>query len=65
MSKQRTTASDRLAAEAERYLDVVERFTALGADPHAEVRARAARARANERAAPDSGAGPGRRRPFR
>lgn len=64
MSKTRMTASDRLAAEAERYLDVVERFAALGADPHAGARAQAARARSNEQAARHSGARPGRRRPF-
>jgi len=46
--KRRITLGDRLAAEAERYLDVVESFATLDADPHAETRTRAARARARE-----------------
>ena len=37
-----------VAEEARRYLDVVESFAALGADPHAAARARAACARAHE-----------------
>jgi hypothetical protein len=37
-----------VAREASSYLEVVEVFAALGADPHATARARAARARANE-----------------
>jgi hypothetical protein len=44
------TLGDRLAAEAARYLEVVEQFAALDADPHAEARGRAARARAREQA---------------
>ena len=40
--------ADALAREAARYLIVVERFAALGADPHAAARARAARSRAAE-----------------
>ena len=39
--------ADALAHEAARYLNVVDLFAALGADPHAAARARAA----NERAA--------------
>ena len=37
-----------LAEEARRYLEVVDSFAALGADPHAAARARANRARAYE-----------------
>lgn len=37
-----------IAAEARRYLDVVDSFAALGADPHAPARMRAADARARE-----------------
>ena len=37
-----------IAAEARRYLDVVDTFAALGADPHARARIRAADARARE-----------------
>lgn len=44
--KRRVTIRDKLAKEAERYLLVVEEFAVLGADPHAEARDRAARARA-------------------
>jgi len=40
----RTEAGD-VAREASRYLDVVELFASLGADPHASARARAAHAR--------------------
>lgn len=43
--------ADALARETARYLDVVDLFAALGADPHAAARARAASARAAERAA--------------
>lgn len=43
------TLRERLAREAERYLVTVDAFAALGADPHAQARAEAARARANER----------------
>jgi hypothetical protein len=39
---------ERISREASRYLDVVESFAALDADPHHEARARAARARAAE-----------------
>lgn len=39
---------DTIAAEACRYLEVVDVFATLGADPHACVRARAAQARARE-----------------
>lgn len=39
---------EQLAREAERYLVTVDAFAALGADPHAHVRAEAARARARE-----------------
>lgn len=37
-----------IAAEARRYLDAVDTFAALGADPHARARMRAADARARE-----------------
>jgi hypothetical protein len=37
-----------IAAEARRYLDVVDAFAALGADPHARARMRAANARVSE-----------------
>ncbi len=37
-----------VAGEASRYLDVVELFASLDADPHASVRARAAHARRAE-----------------
>jgi hypothetical protein len=40
-----------VAREAAHYLNVVELFAALGADPHAAARARAARARTAERRA--------------
>lgn len=40
--------AEKIAREASRYLDTVELFSALDADPHAAARARAARARANE-----------------
>ena len=47
-----TTTSERrrcdLAEEARRYLEVVDSFAALGADPHAAARARANLARADE-----------------
>jgi len=42
-----TEAAD-VAREASRYLDVVERFASLDADPHASARARAAHARRAE-----------------
>jgi hypothetical protein len=37
-----------VAAEAARYLDAVDLFSSLGADPHAAARIRAARARQYE-----------------
>lgn len=47
-----TTTSERrrcdLAEEARRYLEVVDSFAALGADPHAAARTRANLARACE-----------------
>lgn len=43
----RATVAD-VAGEASRYLEAVEVFAALGADPHAVARARAAHARAHE-----------------
>ena len=43
----RYAATD-VAQEALRYLDVVDVFATLNADPHAAARARAARARACE-----------------
>jgi hypothetical protein len=46
--KHRVTIRDRLAEEAGRYLAVVDVFATLGADPHAEARTRAARARMAE-----------------
>jgi hypothetical protein len=45
MTAHLTTEADELAREAGRYLDVVEAFAALGSDPHAGARARAARKR--------------------
>jgi hypothetical protein len=41
-----------VAQEALRYLDVVDVFATLNADPHAAARARAAHARACEDSAP-------------
>jgi hypothetical protein len=46
-----TEAAD-VAREASRYLDVVELFASLDADPHASARARAAHARRGETASP-------------
>jgi len=40
--------ADALAREASRYLDVVETFAALGADPPATARHRAAQQRCSE-----------------
>jgi hypothetical protein len=57
----RYAATD-VAQEALRYLDVVDVFATLNADPHAAARARAARARACEDNAakrPDATAGKG------
>jgi putative ubiquitin-RnfH superfamily antitoxin RatB of RatAB toxin-antitoxin module len=42
------TRADELAREACRYLDAVETFAALGADPHATERRRAAQQRRSE-----------------
>jgi hypothetical protein len=44
-----------IAAEARRYLDVVDTFAALGADPHGRARTRAADARAREHTVVRSG----------
>jgi hypothetical protein len=44
--------ADRLAGEAGRYLQVVDAFARLGADPHKRARARAARAREREATTP-------------
>ncbi len=43
-----TAGADELAREACRYLDVVEAFAALGADPHTTARRRAAQQRRSE-----------------
>jgi hypothetical protein len=48
MSAHLNTRADALALEAGRYLDVVETFAALGADPHATARRRAAQQRCSE-----------------
>jgi hypothetical protein len=45
------TRTDDLAREACRYLDAVETFARLGADPHATARRRAARRRCSEQRA--------------
>jgi hypothetical protein len=37
-----------VAREAARYLEVLDVFAALGVDPHADARAKAAKARASE-----------------
>jgi len=60
--KRRVTIRDRVAEEANRYLAVVEVFAALGADPHAEARSRAARARAGELKPPRTNTSRRRRR---
>jgi hypothetical protein len=44
-----------IAAEARRYLDVVDTFAALDADPHPRARTRAADARAREHTVARSG----------
>lgn len=49
-----STQADELAGEARRYLEVVETFAALGADPHARARARAARKRHIEERSPQT-----------
>jgi putative ubiquitin-RnfH superfamily antitoxin RatB of RatAB toxin-antitoxin module len=46
--RERPRAAADLADEALRYLDAVEVFASLDADPHAAIRARAACARARE-----------------
>lgn len=43
-----TSQRERLAREASRYLAVVDAFAGLDADPHAQARAHAARARIQE-----------------
>ena len=48
MSATRERAGCDLAEEARRYLEVVDGFAALGADPHAAARRRAKLARAYE-----------------
>jgi len=48
MSADLTIRADELAREAGRYLDVVEAFAELGADPHATARRRAAHQRCRE-----------------
>lgn len=45
MTAHLTTRGDELARETRRYLEAVETFAALGPDPHAAARARAARKR--------------------
>ncbi len=54
--------ADAVAREAARYLQVVELFATLGADPHAAARACAARARAAERLASQMPAAASKRR---
>ena len=44
------STADELGREASRYLEVVDAFAALGADPHARARAHATRARQSEQA---------------
>jgi hypothetical protein len=51
-----------VAREAARYLQVIELFAALGADPYAAARARAAHARAAERLASQTPAATSKRR---
>lgn len=43
-----TSTADELGREAARYLEVVDAFAELGADPHAGARAHATRARQGE-----------------
>jgi hypothetical protein len=57
-----TRRGETIAAEARRYLDVVDTFAALGADPHAHARTRAADARAHEHTVARSGRRRGWRR---
>lgn len=56
------STADELAREAARYLEVVEAFASLGADPHAAARTRAAHARRLNHATPSA---PERRRRWR
>ena len=56
------STTDDLASEAARYLEVIEVYASLGADPHASARKRAAHARHLNHAAPSA---PGRRRRWR
>jgi len=49
-----TNRAEELAREARRYLDVVETFAALGADPHKTARRRAAQKRCNEERTPQT-----------
>jgi hypothetical protein len=58
----RVATCDDLAEEAQRYLDVVAGFAALGADPHAEAREKAASERARELKLPRTRTLPRRRR---
>jgi hypothetical protein len=58
----RLAIHDELAEEAQRYLDVVAGFAALGVDPHAGARARAASERAREPKLPRTRRLPRRRR---
>jgi hypothetical protein len=53
-SHPRSTRAEELACEVRRYLDVVETFAVLGADPHAGARARAARKRHIEERSPQT-----------
>jgi hypothetical protein len=48
MNTTREHPRNRVAAEAARYLEVVDSFAALNADPHAAARARARSARTRE-----------------
>jgi hypothetical protein len=59
---ERVAIGKELAEEAQRYLDVVAGFAALGADPHAEARDRAASERSRELKLPRTRALPRRRR---
>lgn len=56
-----STQADELAREASSYLDVVETFAALDADPHAAARTRAARERQIEQRSPQTARKGGRR----
>lgn len=50
-----TRRGETIAAEARRYLDVVDAYAALGADPHARARMQAADVRAREHTVARSG----------